>query len=243
MKYMDMLNDVELTNEVVIMKKNNSFMLAYIIFIFVANIVKYFWEYPMWNTIVVSITVVSSFFAVSDFFLAGAKLYENLKSSIGECIETALDEITQIKKLLDKRLSQSDDFVDSKLYTKQEQVEHYNDSKRRVEHIESDMVYYQGRMKSYAIYSYRFRKSSEFLNIIGFILLFCIMGFEPVANFFCKDLDGTTVSAFGVILVTQYIENTIYDKIGVLRENFEKNTNALDAIRKTYESEVLHIGT
>lgn len=238
-----MSKDIELTNEVLIMKKNNSFMLAYIIFIFVANFVRYFWEYTMWNNIVVSITVVSSFFAVSDLFGAGVKFYQNITTSIGDCIETALDEIFQIKKLIHKRLSQSDGFHNSKIYTKQEQIEHYNDSKIRIENIERDMMIYQNKMKHYKKYSYFFSKVPELLNILGFILLFCIMWFEPVADFMCEDLDGITVSAFGVMLVTQYLENVIYDKIDVLRENFEKNINALDAIRKTYESEVLHSGT
>ena len=50
------------------MKRNNWFMIAYILFLIIASVVRYFYNYPMWNSLVLAVTVSSSILSFAEAF-------------------------------------------------------------------------------------------------------------------------------------------------------------------------------
>ena len=75
------------------MKRNNLFMLSYIVFIFISFVVRIFCEYPMWSTLVVSISVSSGIFAFADYYsgkasseLSALKITKDLFARTEKCI-------------------------------------------------------------------------------------------------------------------------------------------------------------
>ena len=64
------------------MKRNNIFMLAYIIFIFLCVEVKSFWDFPMWGKIIAAVTTASWLFAVSDCFSCAANVHQKTQMKV-----------------------------------------------------------------------------------------------------------------------------------------------------------------
>ena len=67
-----------------------------------------------------------------------------------------------------------------------------------------------------------------------------IIVFEPIASYIISVLDSVTVSAFGFVLLTQYLSE---EKRNDLFKDIEKcieHKNAIIALRKSYQQEVLH---
>ena len=223
------------------MKKNSIFLLAFIIFVFVCLVVKCFWDYPMWPTIVAAITVASWLFAFSDLFFSSHKsmcktivLYEDYP-------EASYAVLARIKRAVEVRLTQIRGQENShSLHTKHDELDYYSSVHKAV--IEMEALFQKdqetveklkGKTKRYTVYA-------NIFSFLGFLILLCIITFEPVAQYFVQSQDYMTVGAFAVILATQYSEGFSENAQQRLQESFKKNFLALDALRKTFESEVTH---
>lgn len=222
------------------MKKNNLFMLAYIVFSVLCGVVKIFWDYPMWTTIVGAITTASCIFAISDFLHTQAATYMALAKEQTYHSESALGEITFIRKALLMRIKQVETHYVEKTYTREEELAFCASSQQRIDSLEKDF------QRTIKIINKPIKSAKTTLNIstgltlIGFLSIFCCMTFEPIACFFDQYQEEMTVWAFAIILLTQYLDGWFSEKKEDISKNGKQLTDALDAIRKSIMSEVNH---
>lgn len=87
------------------MKRNNIFMFAYIVFVFLCSLIKPFYDFPMWSRIVVAVTVASWVFAISDCLSCISNIQKELVDTQLPLVQTAMIKIGLIKKHLIKRNS------------------------------------------------------------------------------------------------------------------------------------------
>lgn len=222
------------------MKRNNIFFLSYIIFIFICGITKLFWDYPLWNTIIAAITTASWLFSFADLFQSQHKHWKDVCKEQGDCAEHALLEIEIIKRTIDARLKQADGFKDGLLYSKKDEIEHYESSKMMVIEVEND---YESLKKDAATRSGKikiFGIGGTVFNLLGFLSLFCILTFQPLAYLIINSQDTMTVWSFGLILTTQFLDEIFTEQRRVMIDRNNKEKAALERIRKKFEAEVIH---
>lgn len=222
------------------MKRNNLFFLSYIIFIFVCAAVRIFWDFPLWSAIVAAITTASCIFAFADMFKSQSEYQRAISSEQYEYAEYALDEIEMIKKANSARLKQSDTFIDYALYSKDDQVKHYESSQQNIEDIENGCKSIKLCMTFYKVIAMISNGISVILYMAGFLALLCIIVFEPVAKLVIDSQELMTVWSFGIILFTQYYDGVSAERRKKNSDNIKASKDALDAIRTSIESEVVH---
>lgn len=226
------------------MKKNSIFLLAFVIFVFVCLIVKCFWDYSMWPTIVAAITVASWLFAFSDMFLVSHKTMCKTIALYEDYPEASYGMLARIKRAVEVRLTQIRGKEDSQsLHTKQDEIDYYSSVHETVIEMEALFQKDQKTVKKLKGKTKRYKMYANMFSFLGFLVLLCIMTFEPVAQYFVQSQEAMTVGAFAIILATQYCEGTSEDAQQNLQESFKKNYDALDVLRKSFESEVNHNST
>lgn len=223
------------------MKKNNLFLLAFVVFIFICLIVHCFWEYPQWSAIVAAITSASWLFAFADLFYSNHKFAVSITETYADYPETSIESLHRIKRAVDVRLSQSENFSGTNpLYTKQDEIDYYSSVALQVESLEKDFKTLKEKVNKEKRSANWNRLASYAFTVLGFLVLLCILVFEPVANFFVGMQDYMTVGAFGVILATQFCEGMNEDALAKMKDSIKNNFNALEALRKNFEDEVKH---
>lgn len=230
------------------MKRNNYLMLSFIILIAVCAFAKSLWDYPMWHTVVAAITVASWFFAIADLCLCQSNLQLKLTNEQLNLTESSLDEVEMIKKAVNIRIKQvkekknqeTDNSSSLKLYTTQDELNYLISVEEDVKEIEKDLQsYYENLIKGQ-----KGSKTNHFigssLSVLGFLVFFIIIIFRPLQEFQNSGLDELTVWSFFVILLTQYLEGSLQEHKNKKKQEGEKVFSALDALRKNFESEVIH---
>ena len=211
------------------MKKNYLFLLSFTIFIFLSVIVKSYWDYPMWPTIVAAVTVASFFFSFADLTGVQGKAMHKLSEDTLDGIECSLFEISRIKPILSKLIE----------CTAEDEKSHYSSSRSSIEILEKDYLRVQSIMKKDIRISLGLKVASITFTILGFLLLFSIMTFESFSNWFINRQDTMTVIAFGCILLSQVLDGLI-DGASEYWKNFVINlNNGLTALKKTYETDLI----
>ena len=115
------------------MKKNNSFLIAYILFILICLVVKNYWDYPLWSTIVAAVTTASWLFSISDMFFSSQKMKQTTIDIYADYPEGSISEISRIKRALEIRRQQIKNAENSDLfYTEQDKLE---DCESTLEHL------------------------------------------------------------------------------------------------------------
>lgn len=169
------------------MKRNNMFMLAFILFIFISAIVRLFGEFPMWDTIIVAVTISSGFFAVAD---SRSTVASDLNRSIRERTRQIGDEQYKLSgmQLPGTQPTPMDVHEMNKILsdcrTQQEELYHS---------IETDMKDLR-----------HYERVAGTCLMLGFLSFFCCLAFSPISRFLVPYQDMLTLLAFGVILLTQY---------------------------------------
>lgn len=221
------------------MKRNNSFMLAYIIFIFTCVVVRFSGDFPQWQILVAAITATSGIFSLADFnYTVSIELCEASKDTL-KYAETAIEDIQEMLKAIDVFLDQSKNEENNELSrTEQERIDFYMQTKTKALSCLKDceeMKYDTQKSKRIANVA---EKIASTLTVVGFFLFFAIMAFEPVSKFFTNRQDVLTVLAFGTILWTQYLDETSKEK----RKKIRKTSAAANAgwkdLRKSFEKGV-----
>ena len=221
------------------MKKNNLFLFSFIIFIFICLFVHNFWKYPLWPTVVAAITSASWLFAFADMFYSNHKFSRSIVENYADYPETSIESLERIKRAVDVRLSQLDEFPEANpLRTKQDEVDYYSSVKAQVEILKNDFIQLNEKVTKEKKKSSSYKFLADIFSVLGFLILFCILVFEPIANFFVGMQDSMTVGSFGMILATQLCESIGEDTVLKIQDSIKKNSRALDALKKNFEDEV-----
>lgn len=199
------------------MKRNTIFMLAYIAFVVICFIVRLFWDYPMWDNIVIAITISSVFFAYADMFHIIAESIEKSKElSLNQCnrmkgiVDSTMNNLRRLKANIDE-IHEKDSLRKS--------LENYTKMRDNLSALE----------KSYTnLKIVNLCRCIENVNLfIAFLLLLCILVFQSLAERLLSVQSYATVLAFIMILLTPVVGTWI-------KERSNKSFNKWMEIEKTF---------
>lgn len=216
------------------MTKNNWLMISYIAFLFLSTIVRSFMDFPMWETLVIAVTISGGFLTYS------------------ECYESSYDFLKKSNEKTEQWLDKFRATTNSEIKTCEEMIASIEDS-----HIETD--YYLGLIEHIKIISddlkarfdndeiarhrKRQRKTEKIyyvvsvvLSIIGFLLFFCILVFRPVEAFFAKSQSSYTVLAFAVMLSSQFSRSYADNKTALAEKDITDKYKEYEAQREEFVS-------
>lgn len=187
------------------LKKNNLFMLAYILFLTICICVRIFGEFPMWSTIVSAITISSWFFAIADSNSSDATELRQINSI---WLQYTDKEKTKANKILEHILAKKENFIknddEKNKQMTQEITSLFDDVIRNMNKIKEYDEDVQKELESNEKKANRYGKTATVYTILGFLTFFCIMSFKTISDIATGMQDTATVSAFGIILCTQY---------------------------------------
>ena len=226
------------------MKRNNLLMLSFIILIVVCALVKSFWDYPMWVTVVSAITVASWLFALADLCFSQASAQIKIADEQLGDTEDSLTEVEMISKAVDARMVQLKNDknyeTSSLLHTKEDELQYLSSVKSDITEIASDLQSYKDQLmkgqkgaKTNKVWGY-------VITVLGFLIFFLTIIFNPLMEAPINGLDVMTVWAFAIILFTQYMETLLDERREKKKNESQRIVNALEALRKNFESEVKH---
>lgn len=215
------------------MKRTNIFLLSYVIFIFLCLAVKSCWDYPMWNTIVAAITVASWMFAYADLLKIQSLGLKRIAQEQLEYSDYVAFEIEKLKGANSKRLQTSNSQKDES----HRWIKTTNEALSELENNCNNMSKYtkknlRGSSIMYCV--------SLLLTIIGFIMFFSVIVFQPITEWVITNQDHMTVVAFGLILLSQFLEGALDDARTFFVEENGKVKEGMVALRKSYESECMN---
>lgn len=210
------------------MKKNNMFMLAYTIFIFVAFVIKLCWDFPMWAPIVTAITIASCIFSCADIADIVATEYGTDIKDFTPLVEDAKEKCKRIEKFYsryDTQLARMKEHDDNMAEVLLEGPEIIADTNKQLTEITNGLKFKKNL-------SNICKWLTKPLVVIGFLSFFCTITFEPINELLVPVQDYLTVFAFGVMMLTQYFGNSIKEDHIELEKNYKEANTALDGINE-----------
>lgn len=209
------------------MKRNSIFMLSYILFFVICLVVRFFYDYPMWNKIVVAITVSSVCFAYAELFRTLADSIEELNSSrlrrckeINETVSIIIDHINVLKR---KR----EDENEYKTH-----LENAYKIKKSAEVAEN----YYSKIKVHKIC----RIGCNINLLLAYLQLFCTLAFDNLAQRLVGLQSYATVIAFILIMLTPLVGDFIKKKNRKTKQKDELIDNGLSALEESLRKEILY---
>lgn len=209
------------------MKRNNLFMLAYIIFIFAACWLKPFWEYSLWNKFVAAVTVTSFFLTISDLLYSLTRASDEIMKFELKYINEVEPEFALMKKSLE-------DYLELGLFENKDCI--INNIKILEQSFE-DMRNYSNEIFER---SKKCKNMANIITVLGFLSFFLIIAIEQITFLIINSLDSITVSAFGFVLLTQYLSEEKRNDFFKDMEKCIEHKNAMIVLRRYCEQEVLH---
>lgn len=210
------------------MKKNNMFMLAYTIFIFVAFVVKLCWDFPMWAPIVTAITIASSIFSCADIADVVATEYATDVKDFTPLVEDAMEKCKSIEKFYskyDNQLARMKEHDDNMAEVLLEGPAVIADTKKQLTEITNGLKFKK-------VLSDICKWLTKPLVVIGFLSFFCTITFEPINEFLVPLQDYLSVFAFGIMMLTLYFGSSIKEDHIDLEKNYKEANTALDGINE-----------
>ncbi len=199
------------------MKRNTIFMWSYISFVFICTISRLFFNFSLWNSVVLSITISSMFFSIED-------LCRSLSMSLKRSLDIAEPLVSNVTESIDKDLlffSKADEVMDKYTGTKfdfGEMREMFRGAKARAEKIKEDVnTLYEKSIKGRKSEK-RYANAADIFVYLGFLCLFCtliITSFITIPNLLQQIL---TVTSFTIILITQQLNNSTSERIAKVDE-------------------------
>ena len=213
------------------MKRNNLFMLAYIIFIFVSSWLRVVYDYPMWPKLVAAITIASFFLIISDLVYSLIKnTYENMQTET-EYIAVIQEEFGAMQKYAQEYLKEKVDKIDEIKKVKIEET---------IESMDGKLKSIRERAKNIINYCEKYKIVANTFTVLGFLSFFFILVFETVSSFIIGILDLITVLSFGFVLLTQYFSEKQINDIAEVVADYTDMKNSIMALKNYYQQEVLH---
>lgn len=215
------------------MKRNNLFMLSYIIFIFITFAVKLFCDYPMWPPLVTAITVASCIFACSDIVDVVAEEYENDERSFTPLLESALEKCGHLETVFQSNAGKLQDYKEKGSYLAEVLLE----GPSQLDAVKEQLNKITNGINLKRTVSSCCNKVSKPLLIAGYLSFFCTVTFETINGVLVPMQDYLTVFAFGLLLATQYFANYVREEHVELEKNYtEANTLLEDITQHTNEA-------
>lgn len=211
------------------MKRNNLFMLSYIIFIFIAFCVKLFCDYPMWPPLVTAITVASCIFACSDIVDVVAEEYGNDEKSFTPLLESALEKCEHLATVFHSNVGKLQDYKEKGSYL----AEVLLDGPTQLDAAKKQLIEIRNGINVKRTVSSLCNKLSKPLLVVGYLSFFCTVTFETINGILVPMQDYLTVFAFGLLLTTQYFGNYVREEHVELEKNYAEANALLDNIYNT----------
>lgn len=194
------------------MKRNNIFMWAYISFIIISALWRFFVEFSLWTPIVLAITVSSVFFALEDLFTS---LYHSSKDSL-EIVDSFISEmrkkddremrvLTKIGEAITLYEDSIHGIVDKDLYETLRRG--YLKTEDDICSIEKGNEEKRNELKTY-------EKAANILAYLGFLCLFCtlIIASSYTAPKMVQEV--FTVVPFALILIARQLNGILSERNG-----------------------------
>ncbi len=186
------------------MNRNNAFMLSYIAFIIICILVRMFTDYPMWNVIVSAITVSSWFFAIGDANISDA---EDLQQLLDAWYRFSEKEKINTDKLLPKAIEAKERFLKKEDVDDEKAAEIVGMMNEAIEYLQSvnkEDKDFENALRKKKQKIANCQKCGLWCTILGFLTFFSIVTFQKIGEVVIGVQDYTTVSAFAIILMSQY---------------------------------------
>lgn len=176
-------------------KPQKPLMLAYIVFLFITSLyylvsIIFDLEFQTWSKIIAAATIASYSFSISSIFKTLLKQnhsHHKLLNQYSNLIKTTIQKT--------KSLIPAGEKLDSVLESGGSLLNHTSEYIAKIDKQ-----------------SKRNERLSFYFDALGYLLFFCILGFEAVYKLFCPMLDYFTLLAFLIIVVIEYIESVIFIK-------------------------------
>ena len=198
-------------------KPDKWLMMAYILFIFTSVFTRHLYSQSKWSYIVTAITVTSWVLVISDSLAAAAEFIQEIVIATKPKLESYLFQLRHNRSINNR--------LDSLL-----KDEYGNDTGKTIgqtlDGMEKSTLASITTLKKQEKTQKWFEVLSYFFMLLGFILFFCVLLFDPIFSFFNSKLDGMTLLAFGTILATQFCIDT-------LKEHVQNNKNTLDNLNQS----------
>lgn len=211
------------------MKRNNLYFLSYTLFIFICFAVKCVWDYPLWGVIVAAITTASCIFACADIAELVATEYETDVNNFQPLLKSALDKCNKIDKFFSKHKS----ILEHQTENNEELVSALLDGPQAIENVKNELLKIQNGLNLKKRLSNFCKNIIGPLVVLGNLLFFCTVAFEPINSMLVPIQDYLTVFAFGVLMLTQYLGSSVREAHVELEENYQEANDLLDDTNET----------
>lgn len=212
------------------MKRNNIFMLAYIAFVAVCLIVRIFWNYPMWDNIVIAITISSVFFAYADMFHIIAGSIETAKRLSLEQSNRMMGIVDNTMNHLRKLKANTDD--DREKERLNESIDRYSEMRNKLNQVRKKYV----NLKIVNVC----RNVENASLFIAFLFLLCALVFQSLTKKLISVQSYATVLAFLLILLTPVIGTWIKGKSNKEINEGKDIETTFSVLEKVYRKELEH---
>lgn len=186
------------------MKRNNIFMWAYIIFIFIAIGFRFSSDYSLWTPLVIAITISSILFSVEDLFISLAKLSSNLCDIQENFTPTAREMVERSLAFYEEASKKTKAFEHTEydLSGLQSSGEHNIATLKKMIQRISDL---ENQATSGRKEQSKFQKIATIFAFLGFLCLFCTLIIASEITISTVAQEIFTVFSFSVILITHQI--------------------------------------
>lgn len=208
-------------------KKNDLFMLSYIVFIFICVAVRFFYNYASWNTVVAAVTAASWLFAIADIINLKVLVYADEYNTDYKEIITNIKRLSDIEDAFRK-------FKNSLSEIQKQQLPHSLDSiETRFSEIKKSLTALKGVIESNSKKGKRYGFFVNVFVVLGFLVFFVAVVFPTISNFLISIQEVLSVIAFGVILLTQHFGNKQIEMRNDIVKDFATMKEILDDLEET----------
>lgn len=200
------------------MKRNNYFMLAYILFIGFCIIGRFLVEYESWGRLVAAVTCSSWFFAVADSHLSDVEYMQEHVDITTNYAKSNLKSIDTIINGLHKRIAK----MKAESGDNEKSI---SDGEQLIKDLEKTKLYFQDKEAEIAKEQKKVKRISfwgKLFTVAGYFTFFLIMTFNVIARIAEESQDFLTVVAFVSILLTQYFAPLQREQNAKKKEEFEE---------------------
>lgn len=214
------------------MKRNNYFMIAYILFIGFCAIARLFVDYESWGRLVAAVTCSSWFFAMADSYSSDVEYMQEYVDITTNYAKSNIKSINTIISGIKGKISQLKEKSES------ENAASISDGERLIKELEEIKPYFQdkekemdkkqAKIKRYSLYS-------ALYTVAGYFAFFVIMTFNSIASVAESTQDFLTVFAFASILMTQFFATLNRNENAKKRVEFEEIIQHFKSVSARYE--------
>lgn len=212
------------------MKRNNIFMWAYIFFMFICCFLRIGTDFTMWSPIVIAVTISSIFFSLEDLLASISATYAKTNSVRRYCV-------AEIRKLLDEDREAENRIIEKYIQYKgtniniEKDIPHWKNLKKYNAEVLGHVIDIERGCASEKKIQKRYQKAATIVSFLGFFCLFLTMSFIAYFPISVKFQEIITVFSFGIILVTQQMNN-------ITCENIKEQEQATEDLLRKYKAAV-----